>query len=42
MYVVDCSSLIVTMEVLQPVSSAHPALMNFEIGKKLLKQTQGT
>lgn len=35
-YVVDSSSLIATVEVLQSVNSVHPALMTFEIGKKLL------
>lgn len=36
-HVVDSSSLISTMEVLQPVSSIFPILMNFKVGKKLLR-----
>lgn len=37
-HVVDSSSLISTMEVLQPMSSVFPVLMNFKVGKKLLRQ----
>lgn len=36
-HVVDSSRLISTMEVLQPVSSIFPILMNFKVGKKLLR-----
>lgn len=36
--VVDSSSLISAMAVLQPMSSVFPALMNFKVGKKLLRQ----
>lgn len=39
-HVVDSSSLISKMEVLQPMSSVFPILMNFKVGKKLLRQTQ--
>lgn len=39
-HVVDSSGLISKMEVLQPMSSAFPILMNFKVGKKLLRQTQ--
>lgn len=39
-HVVDSSGLISKMEVLQPMSSVFPILMNFKVGKKLLRQTQ--
>jgi len=39
-HVVDSSSPISVMEVLQPMSSIFPILMNFKVGKKLLRQTQ--
>lgn len=41
-HVADSSSLISTMEVLQPMSSVFPLLTNFKVGKKLLRQTQET
>lgn len=39
-HVVDSSSLISTMEVLQPMNSVFFVLMNFKVGKKLSRQTQ--
>lgn len=39
-HVVDSSSLISKMEVLQPMSSVFPILMNFKVGRKLLRQTK--
>lgn len=39
-HVVDSGSLISTMEVLQWMSSVFPILMNFKVGKKLLRQKQ--
>lgn len=37
-HVVDGSILISTAELLQPMSSVFPTLMNFKVGKKLLRQ----